>query len=189
MINRGVEENIGHFVEDAEKMKQVSIGLIINTYDDIFSSFDPRSYLERALSDDFIQECKRAARDKEENVELRLLIPKIKRNLKEEFKIKKRLRNHFHHHLQLEEREIKKIKREGATWFGLGTIFILSVSGLRSMGHLNFLLTVLETMLEPAGWFSFWEGLGKVFIVSKEKSPEYEFYKKMARAEINFVEY
>ncbi len=85
---------------------------------------------------------------------------------------------------------MRKIIWEGISWFILGTIFILAVSWLHTFekeGH--FLLTVLTTMLEPAGWFSFWEGLGKVFIVRKERSENHLFYSKMRNAEINFVDY
>ena len=78
-----------------EKLKEANISLIINNYNDIFSSFDPRSYLEKALSDDFLQECKRAARDKEEGIELRILVPKKARDVKEEWKIKKKQQQAF----------------------------------------------------------------------------------------------
>lgn len=172
-----------------EKMKEANISLVINNYNDIFSSFDARTFTEKALSVDFLDECKRAAREKGNSVELRILVPKNIRNQREEWKIKKRLKNHFEHHSKIEEREISSIKREGYSWFGLGTIFILAVSWLHTKEFNNFAITVLSTMLEPAGWFSFWEGLGKVFIIAREKKPEYEFYKKMSKAEINFANY
>ncbi|VVB80267.1 Uncharacterised protein [uncultured archaeon] len=175
--------------EDIEKLKQANISLIIDTYDDIFSDFDPRDFNQRALSDDFLIECKKAARDKLSGIELRIMVPKSIRNFKDESKIKKRLLDHFKHHYSLEEKQIRKIVWEGISWFGLGTIFILSDSWLKTLSINNFGLTILSTILEPAGWFSFWEGLGKVFITAKEKSENYEFYKKMSDVEINFLEY
>ena len=52
-----------------------NISLSLNSYDDIFSGFDPRPYSQRALSDDFLAESKRASRDKElDGVELIFLI-------------------------------------------------------------------------------------------------------------------
>lgn len=175
--------------EDAEKLKQANISLIIDRYHDIFSDFDPREFNQKAISDDFLLECKRAARDKLTGIELRIMVPNIIRNLKDETKIKKRLLDHFKHHYSIEKKEIKKITWEGASWFLVGTACILSVSWLHTLEKLNFGLNILSTMLEPAGWFSFWEGLGKVFIVTKEKSENYDFYKKMANAEINFSGY
>lgn len=179
--------------EEAEKFsemdKEANVSLIMHSYDDIFSSFDPRSYSERSISIDFLDECKRATREKGKEIELRILIPKGFRNFRDESKIKKRLRDHFKHHFAIEKREIKKIVSEGAGWFLIGTCFILTTSWLHAIEDPSFLMRVLITMMEPAGWFSFWEGLGKIFIVTKEKSENYLFYKKMQDAEINFSEY
>ena len=48
-----------------KKLLQLSeISLIIDTYDDIFSDFDPRPYSQRALSDDFLLEARKASKDK-----------------------------------------------------------------------------------------------------------------------------
>ena len=44
--------------------------LDLNSYDGLFSDFDPRPTEQRALSDDFLLEVKRAARDKEIGLEL-----------------------------------------------------------------------------------------------------------------------
>ncbi len=68
---------------EKEKIREANISLIIDDYEDIFSDFDPRDYIERAISDDFIQECKRSARDKLKGIELRILVPKDKRNFKD----------------------------------------------------------------------------------------------------------
>ena len=80
------------------EFREGNISLILDSYDDIFSDFDPRSYSEKALSDDFLEECKKAAKDKEERPELRLLVQKNKRDYKDEIRIKKRLREHFQRH-------------------------------------------------------------------------------------------
>lgn len=172
------------------KFKEANISLIIDTYEDIFSDFDPRPFLERAISDDFLQECKRAARDKnEDQLELRILVPKTVRNLKEEWKIKKRLKEHFSNHFKKEKIKLRNIKGKGIAWFGLGTFFILSLTFLENSELTGFFIQIIKTMLEPAGWFSFWEGLGKVFIVAEDSSSGYKFYRKMERAEINFTEF
>lgn len=53
----------------------------------------------------------------------------------------------------------------------------------------RFFYTLLFVILEPAGWFFFWEGLGKIFLVPKEKISDYRFYRRMANAEIGFSDY
>ena len=41
------------------------IPLWLDNYNDLFSDFDPRHYSNRALSQDFLEELKRASRDKQ----------------------------------------------------------------------------------------------------------------------------
>lgn len=184
-----VEESVNELTDPrTEKIKEANISLIINNYNDIFSSFDPRSYLEKALSDDFLQECKRAARDKEEGIELRILVPRKARDVKEEWKIKKRLRDHFNHHLNEKENKLIKTKREGTIWVTLGILILFGVL----FGLLKLENTIIGTMLpilEVPCWFLIWEGMGKILFDSREIEPEHDFYQKMTRAEINFAEY
>jgi hypothetical protein len=167
--------------------KRANVSLIIDSYEDLFSSFDPRSYSERALSDDFIDECKRAVRDKEEGFELRFLLPKNKRNFKEETQIKKRLRDHFLKHYHQEEKATKKLKRQGIKWFIVGIGFMLFATSIYEIE--GFFFDLLRIMSEPAGWFSFWEGLGKIFISADERRPRAKFNLKMAQAKVLFQNY
>src|SRR3989338_1167827 len=113
-IENNKEEQV---IEEAEILKQhllskAQISLMMKSYNDIFSSFDPRSFGLRALSDDFLIEAKKAALDKEGALELSFMIPKNERNFEHEVLIKKRLRDHFKRHYMLVESE-KKIKRKG----------------------------------------------------------------------------
>ena len=173
--------------EENAILKEKNISLILNDYNDIFSDFDPRSFSSRALSDDFLAECKKASRDKEGSIELRFLVPKKKREQKSEYEIKKRLREHFEKHYKEKEGEIKAIRNQGIRWFLLGTLLIFSETIIFELD--GFFFNLLKVVLEPAGWFSFWEGLGKILIVTDEKSPERKFYKKMAEANIEFLSY
>jgi hypothetical protein len=171
-----------------EKIKEANISLIINNYNDIFSSFDPRPFQERALSDDFLQECRRAARDKQEALELRILVPKQLRNQREEWKIKKRLKDHFEHHSKLEGKKLLSLKKEGFLWTILGIAILASVLfGFIKLED-NIWASFLA-ILEVPCWFLIWEGMGKIFIDSREVEPENEFYIKMSAAEINFADY
>ena len=178
------EENL-----EEEIQKHKNIPLILDSYNDIFSDFDPRSFSERALSDDFLLECKRAARDKDEfELELVLSVPASKRNLSHEIKIKKRLRDHFKKHHQEKEKEITKVKKEGVLWVVLGAAIMIGVLfGLVRVS--NLLLNSILTLLEIPSWFLVWEGLGKLIIDSRKLEPDYLFYKKMANVRINFASY
>jgi hypothetical protein len=174
---------------ESEIPMHANIPLVLSSYIDIFSSFDPRPFSEKALSDDFLIECKRAARDKSDlGIELVLAIPKDKRNINDEFKIKKRLRDHFHKHFLEKENELKKMKKEGIIWVIIGIIInIIVVSSL-----INFESALLHSVLsifEVPSWFLIWEGLGKILLDSRKLEPDFRFYKKMANCEINFKSY
>ena len=170
-------------------LREGNISLILDFYDDIFSDFDPRDYSEKSLSDDFLAECKKAAIDKKNKLELRLLVPKQKRNLIEEVLIKKRLREHFHKHFKEEKTELNKIKLFGLLWFLLGTLVIIGGTFLYPYRENNFFYTLVFIISEPASWFFFWEGLYKIFIISKKSLPYYNFYRKMSNSEIHFIDY
>jgi len=167
-----------------KELRKGNIGIILNSYDDMFSGFDPRGYSEKALSDDFLIECKKAAREKGMDVELILFLAKEKRSFNNELMIKKRLKNHFQRHFVEIEKSIKSIKKEGTVWFLIGALIMFSATFLYSLEQ--FFFKFLMIMSEPAGWFLFWEGLYKVFIESREKKSNYNFYKKMTRAKITF---
>ena len=170
-------------------LKEGNISLILDSYDDIFSDFDPRDYSERSLSDDFLIECKKAAIDKNHKLELRFLVPKSKRNMIEEVLIKKRLKEHFSKHFEDKRRELSKIRFSGFMWFVLGSIIMILSTLIFPHIEEGFLFRLLFIISEPASWFFFWEGLEKVFITSKKTNPHYNFYKKMSKAEIHFIDY
>ncbi len=161
------------------------IPLILDSYEDIFSDFDPRGFSQRALSGDFLLECKKASVDKKK-IELKLFIPRKKRNLKEEVKIKRRLKEHFKKHAKEKKIEIRRIKLNGTFWtiIGAGTMITSAFFFATPSSFFQHLMAVL---VQPAGWFFLWEGLAKILIAPKEKMPDYRFYKKMANSEISFM--
>jgi hypothetical protein len=158
------------------------IDLALNSYEDIFSSFDPRPYSERALSVDFLSECKRASADKT-SPGLLLMLPKSKRDKKSEADIKQRLLEHFHKHANETNEEVKKIKREGILWLTLGLIIIIASVILH-----RFEGFVFTEIMFVFSWFFIWEGTAKIFIYAKEKQPDNDFYKKMSTARIEFID-
>ena len=163
------------------------IPLVLDSYDDIFSDFDARSYSEKALSGDFLLECKKASVDKNDKIRLRLFLPKNKRNLLEEIKIKKRLKEHFNKHFRQKKREITGMKMEGAFWAFMGAVMMVVSAFFLGKQDLSFGIHLLTTLVQPAGWFFLWEGLAKILIAPKEKLPDYYFYKKMSGSEISFA--
>jgi Fe2+ transport system protein B len=174
--------------EKKGKLKDSEIGFLIDDYDYIFSDFDPRPYSNRALSDDFLTEARKASIDKNPgNIQLKFLIPKRNRKQKDEEVIKKRLKQHFYKHEEQSKSEYKKTLSHGILFFIFGIMLMFAAAFVlfkypgQSLPE-NFILILLE----PIGWFLFWEGLELVIFKSKDVKPNFDFYRKMANADIYF---
>lgn len=167
-----------------------NVSLVLDSYNDIFSGFDPRHFSERAISIDFLDECKRAVRERnEDELELRLSIPKNKRDEQNEMHIKRRIVNHFQKHFAEKERDEKKLKSRGYKFVIAGIFFMVSAAAVNHYLKESFLITLLTIIFEPAGWFTFWEGLNQLIFETEKKKPELNFYRKMANAHIYFTSY
>lgn len=174
-----------------EKLLSVSeISLWLDTYDDIFSDFDPRPYSQRTLSDDFLAEAKKASRERrDEALELNFLIPEKERKPSIEEVIKKRLKEHFRKHLQQIREDIKAKRMQGLLFMLVGAITILLASFILYKEAKQFIFSLLVVLLEPFGWFSMWHGLDLIFNIGSDERPNLKFYEKMIKAEIKFNTY
>lgn len=182
-------------ISEKEKQKMIDrtrITIWLDGYDDIFSDFDRRSYTQRALSDDFLAEINKASIDKTpENLELYFMVLHEKRNLKLELSIKKRLRKHFKKHFHILNTDKRETIKSGLTYAFIGVLIMFIATGImfRYEDAKIFMVSLLIVILEPAGWFLFWEGLNKAIFETKRKEPDYDFYKKMANCNIRFASF
>lgn len=174
-----------------ELLAQGEVSLILDTYDDIFSDFDPRPYSHRTLSQDLLVEAKYATVSKEGTLELRFLIPKEKRLIEVETMIKKRLREHFLKHFHEKTVELVDIRKHGFFLIALGVLMMfLAIVFYSDLLPLHKIIkNIFIVLTEPAGWFLFWIGGEKIVYERREKLPEYMFYKKMSVAHISFISY
>jgi len=177
--------------EKRELMKSSQISLWLEDYEDIFSDFDSRPYSERALSGDFLHEAKNASRDKPSGgLELRFLIPKKKRDQRKEMLIRSRLLDHFGKHHRRLHRESRKTMNQGIMFCMFGVLAMLAASYIMLYGSKESLMTnFLFVLLEPGGWFFFWEGLRLIMFERKRDSHDLSFYDKMTRCSIMFMSY
>ena len=53
----------------------------------------------------------------------------------------------------------------------------------------NIFFQLLMVLIEPAAWFTIWEGANKIIDSWKVLAPDLDFYKKMIKCEINFTPY
>lgn len=175
-----------------QKILELSeISLWLDSYDDIFSDFDPRPFSVRALSGDFLDEARKASRDKEAGkFELKFLLDKRKRNHVHEHLIKSRLKDHFRKHYNQFQKEQGEIIKKGLWFVVFGVLLMFAASYiLFNFGERNFVVSFFIILLEPAGWFLFWEGLDLAIFEAKRKKPMLEFYEKMVKCRISFMSY
>lgn len=176
--------------ESKDIIDKAEISLILDTYDDIFSDFDPRPYDQRTLSEDFLSEAKKAARDKKTGIELRFMIPQALRNEKSEALIKLRLREYFRRQHRRMKTELSSRNKQAAILIGVGAAigfadaFLLSLNGLAAV-----LRDAIEIILTPASWYTVWTGFDDVLVKPKELVNDMDFYRKMTGAHITFTPY
>jgi hypothetical protein len=169
------------------------VSLRLDSYDDIFSDFDIRSYSKRSLSIDFLDEIKRSINEKDgKGIELLLYAPEKERDSSKEVIIKGRLAAHFKKHYHLLKEEKRRVIKLGIGMVIAGIIsmfaatFVLFKDPSRSL-----LLSFLVIFLEPAAWFLWWEGMDLIIFQSKKINPELYFYHKMfdSHERIHFKSY
>lgn len=171
-----------------ELLSKAELSIWLDTYNDIFSDFDPRPFSERALSDDFINEVKKMARENSTGpVVLTLLMPANLRQHATEETIIKSLHAHFRLFARQQQQEMKKLKRKGAL-LTLAGVFILALVAYVVQASIPvFFSNLLPVTMEPFGLFLVWTGLEILFYEVPKKKPGFEFNHQMAHAEIKFL--
>jgi len=175
---------------DDMSLRHVNVSLVLENYEDLFSDFDPRGYGERALSQDFLDECRRSIRDHhEKELALNFLVPTHMRNETDEANIRHRLKSHFQKHAREKLNEVRGIKVRGVRFFIAGAFFMMIAAYLYGLEGGGLGCRLLLVIFEPAGWFSFWTGLDQIFFTANDKMPDAEFYRKAAGMQITFSSY
>ena len=165
-------------------------GILLDSYDDIFSEFDPSPYSERTISDDFIIQAKRVSRNKSGNkMSLRLLLPANKRKEQEENMIVKRLHSYFKSVHQGLKSEVQKANIRGLLLTLIGTIVLIAASSISFMKPEKYYVHLMLVLFEPAGWFLLWAGFDHFVNSSKETKKDIDLYAKMIKTEIMFLAY
>ena len=171
-------------------LELAEVSILLDSYDDIFSDFDPSLYSERALSDDFIEQVKKITGSKKGNkMILRFLLPANMRNEQQEKIIVKRLHSYFKSAHQQLESEVKGINKSGLVLIFIGIFMMLAASYISFMQHEKYLVHFLLVLFEPAGWFFLWAGLDRLVFSSKGTKKELDFYLRITKSEIKFFTY
>lgn len=181
-------DNSSQHLEGIGDGRQISIWL--DSYDDIFSDFDPRPYSERILSDDFIAELKKVSREEVFDIsELRLLLHEKVRSPESEPTIIKRIHTYFRKGNNRLARRMKIIRGSAILLALSGMVLILLASYISGMNSDKFYMKILFVLFEPAGWFFVWTGMDDLFFTGRKRKDELDFFSKMAKTKVVFASF
>lgn len=176
----------GHIQNIAE---EDIVHIWLDTYDDLFSDFDPQPYSKRTWSDDFITQLKRVIKDRTKKVGiLRILVPVKEKREEVEIILVKRLSEFFKHR----RKEVLKVRKEsffkGFYYITAGIFIMLLTEYLTFTFENRFSWHFLLRIFEPLGWFLIWTGLD-IIIVSRKEFHDLTFFSKLADSIIEFATY
>jgi hypothetical protein len=164
------------------------ITIAIDSWDDIFSDFDPSPLEHRILSEDFLAELKKRYRETQRgNFVITIYAPaSLKDGLSERLVIK-RLKQYFKfRHLAL-LKEISARIRKGLIFVIMGVIFLASLTFMAYFKVLDDLaIELVGIILMPLGWFGVWEGFSRIIEPSPKAKQDADAFGKLAKAMIKF---
>jgi len=164
------------------------IGVVIDTWDDIFSDFDPRPLSERTVSADFTEELKKRYKETQTgDFIITIYAPVVLRNEDSEHTVTSRLRKHFRHKFLQKKKVITVIRIRGVIFVVVG---ICALSFLTLATYFKFLseltLQIASIVLMPLGWFGIWEGLSKLVDTSPVVIRDSKLFEKLSKATYHF---
>lgn len=188
---RPIQKTSGvHNLRGKEDREQPKVKLWLDSYDDLFSDFDPRPYSKRTLSDDFIAQVRKVIREENgKEFVLQLLLPSSVRNEKEEGVIAERLPVFFQKNLEQLQLERKHNRLKGLRLIVFGILFMVTGGYISFQGPKGFSVHLLLIIFEPAGWFLFWSGLDILIEHPGKTRKEVDFFYRMAHTKIIFGSY
>jgi len=173
----------------AERLKDLSeIGIVIDTWDDIFSDFDPSPLTERTLSVDFIEEVKKRYRERTTgNVYLTVYAPKELSSVTTEKIVLERIKSYFDFKVKDVTTDRKREIRRGVIFCLWGFCILVLFGAVENFRLFGPVLTDLfKWPIDVSGWFLMFEGFTFFAIPAKEFDKEFDLYSKLRDAEYRF---
>jgi hypothetical protein len=165
-----------------------AISIAIDTYDDIFSDFDPREIDQRELSEDFIIELLRRHRtDPRGKYDVVLVAPKAISDPNTEKKTISRLTHFFHIKFTQDIKIINQIRLRGLIFVMIGMLILMALVFATYYRVIDKLMIELAGIVfMPLGWFGVWEGFSQIVDKPLKFQREAEVFKKLSKAEYKF---
>jgi len=173
-------------IQRVQDLKEIAI--VIDTWDDIFSDFDPRPLNQRTVSGDFIDELQKRYREtRRGDLAISIYAPQMLRDPDSEKMVTQRLKKHFRYQFLQRKKALLRTRLRGLIFVCVG---ISSLSFLTLATYYKFLselaIQIAGIILMPLGWFGFWEGLSKLIDTSPAFIQKEKLYEKLSKAVYQF---
>ena len=157
--------------------------IALDSYDDIFSDFDPSPYEKRLLSADFLRELRRRhAATPKSQFEISFTLPKALRSEKTESLIRKRIKDHFKSELKETDRKAREHVRTGGIRLAVGIFLTLLIFFVPQLDIVPY-VTILSVLI----WYTIWSGIENMSEASVHIWKRKAFAEKFHKAEYNFL--
>jgi len=182
LASRQGEFPIPEFRTMTEALQSTQIAL--DTYDDIFSDFDPSPYETRILSDDFLTELlKRYAETHKGELIVIFTIPNSVRSEKIENIVKKRIKEYFKVRHSKAKKQVEEEQKRGLMRVGVAVFSYIPI-----LAFSDPLMIHLSPILSVFAWYFLWTGLDKLLEVPGRLVSEMNFCDRFHKAKYNFVD-
>ncbi|MBI5873817.1 MAG: hypothetical protein HZB36_06725 [Candidatus Omnitrophica bacterium] len=179
-------DNIANVEDHIRDIQEISIA--IDSWDDIFSDFDPSPLESRILSEDFLAELKKRYRETQRgNFIVTIYAPLFLKDDTSERLVIKRLKQYFKfRHLSV-QKEINDAIAKGTIFVICGIVFL----GFLTLGTYfkifdTLTLELIGIILLPLGWFGIWEGFSRIIEPAPLLKLDVELFGKFAKAQYKF---
>ena len=164
------------------------IAVAIDTWDDVFSDFDPRPLNERTVSGDFVEELKKRYRETQRgSFVITIYAPIALKDSNSERMVTQRLKKHFRYVFLIKKKDIIQRRIRGVVFLLVGIsslTFLTLVTYFKFLSSLN--IELIGIVLMPLGWFGFWEGLSKLVDTSPAFIRDERLFEKLSKASYRF---
>jgi hypothetical protein len=166
------------------------LSMWLDGYNDIYSDFDARALPRRRISEDFMHELEAAYRRREEHTDcLTLQVPADARIEADEKLITARLNSHFTIEYELSRALLKRKTNKNILFFCSSLLIMVANILISTRESTPGNISSLRILLEPAGWFFFWNSL-EYFIYERQSDlHKKNFWYKLAGWKILFRPY
>ncbi len=172
-----------------EQIKDLNeISLAIDSWDDVFSDFDPSPLERRVLSEDFLLELRKHYRETPRgNYVITIYAPTVLKDDVSERLVVKRLKQYFKFRHLTAQKEVNVCVEKGLFFVVCGIGFLSSLT-LITYYQLVSKLTIdlLSIIFMPLGWFGIWEGFSRVIEPAPFLKHDLELFSRLSKAVLKF---